>query len=55
MIDVAQEAQATEPDDQPAPEAIDLILTIAEQYGINKTTARDWLVKSASEIEATEF
>lgn len=38
-----------------APNAIELILTIAEQYGIDKTTARDWLVQRAADIAATEF
>lgn len=37
------------------PDAIDLILTIAEQYGIDKVTARDWLVQRAAEIAAIEF
>lgn len=37
------------------PDAIDLILTIAEQYGIDKVTARDWLIQRAGDIEATEF
>lgn len=38
-----------------APDAIDLILTIAEHYGIDKATARDWLMQRAGEIELTEF
>lgn len=38
-----------------APEAIDLILAIAEQFGVDKFTARDWLIQRAVEIEATEF
>lgn len=38
-----------------APEAIDLILTIAEQHGIDKSTARDWLVLRAAEIAAVEL
>lgn len=38
-----------------AAEAIDLILAIAEQFGVDKFTARDWLIQRAVEIEATEF
>lgn len=37
------------------PDAIDLILTIAEEFGIDKVTARDWLIQRAGDIEATEF
>lgn len=48
FIEPAQEAAVV-------PDAIDLILTIAEQYGIDKVTARDWLIQRAGDIEATEF
>lgn len=42
-------------EDIQAPDAIDLILAIAEQFGADQATARDWLIKRAAEIEATEF
>ena len=38
-----------------APEAIDLILAVAEQFGVGKFTARDWLIQRAADIAATEF
>lgn len=38
-----------------APDAIDLIFAIAERFGIDQTTARDWLIQRAAEIELTEF
>ena len=41
--------------DGPIPDAIDLILTIAEQYGIDKVTARDWLVLRANDIASIEL
>ena len=41
--------------DGPIPDAIDLILTIAEQYGIDKVTARDWLVLRINDILSIEL
>lgn len=41
--------------DGPIPDAIDFILTIAEQYGIDKVTARDWLVLRINDILSIEL
>ena len=48
FIEPAQEATVV-------PDAIDLILDIAERYSIDKATARDWLIQRAGDIKATEF
>lgn len=50
FIDTAPVQEAVQ-----APEAIDLILAIAEQFGVDKFTARDWLIQRAADIAATEF
>lgn len=55
IADLSATPEFVEPEPAQAPEAIDLILTIAEQYGIDKTTARDWLIQRAADIAATEF
>lgn len=55
IADLSATPEFIEPEPAQAPEAIDLILTIAEQYGIDKTTARDWLIQRAADIAATEF
>ena len=41
--------------DGPIPDAIDLILDIAERYSIDKVTARDWLVLRANDIASIEL
>lgn len=51
----AESADSPVETDGPIPDAIDLILTIAEQYGIDKVTARDWLVLRINDILSIEL
>ena len=50
---VSEAVPATE--EAPIPDALDLILTIAEQHGIDAATARDWLIHRASDIATIEL
>lgn len=43
------------PVESPIPDALDLILSVAEQFGIDAATARDWLVARANDIASLEL
>lgn len=46
---------AAEPANVSIPDALDLILSIAEQHGVDAATARDWLVVRANDIASIEL